>query len=134
SGKKIISVVAWGGVGKTSLAKLWLQKIRRTTDRQVLEWSFYFQGNNDTSIVSSETFFEKAFLYFGHTYNRMSLSESGKKLARIVSETNSIIVLDGLEPLQYSKPPLKGGIKDVGLRVFLNDLSSLPGGFVLITT
>ena len=58
----------------------------------------------------------------------------GCRLARLVAERSSVIVLDGIEPLQYEPgTDLAGQLKDTGLRGFLGELTRSSGkAFALV--
>jgi|GEM_PF-3297937 len=130
----IISIVAWGGVGKTSLVKLWLASLPLTQRPNVFEWSFYSQGSGNI-VVSSEIFFEKAFLHFGDmNHQKGTVSERATRLANLIDKKRAILILDGLEPVQHPGPPLKGYIKDAGIRVLIEQLSICRHVFCIITS
>src|SRR5262249_35199582 len=57
-GTRVITVVAWGGVGKTALVNHWLARMARDGYRgaeQVFGWSFHSQGVKDTA-ASADVF------------------------------------------------------------------------------
>ena len=59
----IVSLVAWGGVGKTMLVQHWLQRLQREGwfgARRVYAWSFYSQGNCIAVGKRAENFFPQA--------------------------------------------------------------------------
>lgn len=63
----IISLVAWGGVGKSALVNYWLARMARDDYRgaeRVYGWSFYSQGTTDRA-VSADQFIEAALTWFG---------------------------------------------------------------------
>jgi len=54
----IVSLVAWGGVGKTMLVQHWLQRLQREgwfRARRVYAWSFYSQGTKEYRQASEDT-------------------------------------------------------------------------------
>ena len=64
--KHILTIVAWGGVGKTSLVVEWMARKAAagwSGDERVFDWSFYSQGMRDT--VSAGAFIAKALEFFG---------------------------------------------------------------------
>jgi transposase len=68
---------------------------------RIFDWTFYSQGTKDN--VSSDVFIARALEFFGDAEMAMSnLSpwEKGARLARLVAQKRSLLVLDGLEPLQ----------------------------------
>lgn len=57
-------VVAFGGIGKTTLVRLWLDNLLAQENHgfeKVFAWSFYSQGSHDTQ-NSSANFFEAALI------------------------------------------------------------------------
>ncbi|MEM9629062.1 MAG: TIR domain-containing protein [Pseudomonadota bacterium] len=64
--KNIISLVAWGGVGKSALTKHWLDRLARENFRGAeagYAWSFYSQGTNSRE-GSADEFFDHALRWF----------------------------------------------------------------------
>ena len=62
----IVTIVAWGGVGKSTLVNLWLRRMAAESYRSaqlVFGWSFYRQGTSgDTS--SADEFLDTALAWF----------------------------------------------------------------------
>lgn len=126
--KKIASIIALGGEGKTSLMTNWafsLKKAGWPGLQKVFAWSFYSQGSSDQSQASSDLFLRAALKFFGETAfaeSQASLYEKGQKLAECCKETKSLLLLDGLEPLQMPPTcPERGRIKDAGIEALLTD-------------
>jgi hypothetical protein len=61
----IVSLVAFGGVGKTALVSKWLNQKRCWGADCVFGWSFYSQGAAEDRQTSAEPFIEKALEWFG---------------------------------------------------------------------
>src|SRR6185503_1538972 len=64
----ILTIVAWGGVGKTSLVVEWMN--RKAADgwpgfERVFDWSFYSQGTREHGAVSADSFVSEALKFFG---------------------------------------------------------------------
>lgn len=55
-------------------------------------------------------------------------------LARLIRERRSLLVLDGLEPLQYPPGPMVGRLKDQALQALVKELAADNPGLCLITT
>jgi hypothetical protein len=49
--------------------------------------------------------------------------DRGERLARLVAQHKSLLVLDGLELLQYPSSPQRGKLKDSAVESLLNGLS-----------
>src|SRR5205814_6398917 len=129
--------VAWGGVGKSTLVKHWLGRLAHDGWRgaeRVFGWTFHSQGTRET-IASADGFIDAALHYFGDPEPRVGTPwDKGTRLARLVRDKRTLLVLDGLEPLQYPPGPEAGRIKDPALATFLKALALLNPGLCLITT
>lgn len=131
----IVSITAWGGVGKTSLVKMWINNIKEIDNqKKIFVWSFYSQGSSDI-MVSSDLFFLQALKFF-NDYNPEfgTVSEKANRLASLLSLNKAVLILDGLEPIQYTEKPLIGYIKDYGLKVLIQQLVYSKDIFCLITS
>jgi hypothetical protein len=134
----ILSLVAWGGVGKTALVNEWLNQMElnnwQGADR-VYGWSFYSQGTREDKQASADTFFEDALAWFGYQGEPLkSPWEKGKELAQLIKQRRTLLILDGLEPLQYPPGEQEGVLRDQGLQALLKDLARFNPGLCVITT
>ncbi|MFL6211398.1 MAG: ATP-binding protein [Pyrinomonadaceae bacterium] len=133
----ILSLVAWGGVGKSALVNHWLGRMARDNYRgatQVYGWSFYSQGTSDRA-VSADQFIEAALTWFGDPYpNRGSPWEKGERLAHLVGAQRALLVLDGVESLQYPPGPNEGRFKDQALQALVRQLAAYNKGLCIIST
>ncbi|MDX2481362.1 MAG: toll/interleukin-1 receptor domain-containing protein [Desulfuromusa sp.] len=136
-GTNILTFVAYGGVGKSTLINKWLEKMRWDNYRgaaKVFAWSFYSQGTNDY-VTSSDRFINEALTWFGEkNFARLSAWDKGKRLAQLVREQKTLLILDGLEPLQSDNVFDRGKIKDAALVMLLTELAKHNRGLCLITT
>jgi hypothetical protein len=109
-GVHVATIVAFGGVGKTALVNRWLAKVRDDRWRgaeRVYGWSFYSQGTDRGG--SSDEFFAAALKWFGDNEPPpTSPWEKGERLAVLVRRARAILVLDGVEPLQWG-PGVQAG-------------------------
>lgn len=136
---RVLSIVALGGAGKTALVNHWLQELERDGWRgaeRVFGWSFYSQGTRD-SVTSAELFIDAALRWFGDPDPTAgSPRDRGLRLAELIRKQRTLLVLDGMEPLQH--PPgregLEGRLKDTDLAVVLRELASDMLGLCIITT
>ncbi len=99
--------MAFGGVGKTSLVNKWLlglaEKDYRGATRVYAE-SFYSQGAREGGQASADTFIAAALKDFGDPDPTLgSPWDKGRRLADLMRRERTLLILDGLEPLQY--PP-----------------------------
>ncbi len=133
----IVSIVAWAGVGKSTLVNCWLRQLAalnyHPADR-VFGWSFYRQGTRGIS-SSADEFIDAALIWFGDPDPHIGTPwEKGERLARLVSDRRTLLVLDGMEPLQNPPGPQEGRIREPSLQSLLRQLSSFNQGLCVITT
>ena len=133
----IISLVAWGGVGKSALVKHWLGQMAREKFRgaaRVYGWSFFSQGAREGE-ASADEFFSEALRWFGEPHpEKFQQTERARRLAELIQEQRTLLILDGMEPLQYPTGPQEGQLKDQTLAELLRLLAWQNPGLVVITT
>ena len=136
--KNVVIVRAFGGVGKTSLVATWMAELAMKNWRgaeRVFDWSFYSQGTNDQRNASAEVFIADALKSFGDPDPMLgSPWERGARLAGLVGKVRCLLVLDGLEPLQYPPGPMQGMLKDAGIEALLKGLAAQNVGLCVVTT
>jgi len=134
----IISLVAWGGVGKTALVNKHLLQMSKDNYRgaeRVYGWSFYSQGAREGGQASADPFIAAALAWFGDPDpTKGSPWDKGERLAELVKKQPTILILDGLEPLQYPPSEMGGRLKDPGLCCLLRALARHNPGLVIVTT
>jgi len=134
----IVSIVAFGGTGKTALVNAWLNKM--TKDKyngaeRVLGWSFYSQGTSEDKPASAEQFIKSALGWFGDPNpNEGSPWDKGERLAELVKAHRTLLILDGLEPLQYPPGAMEGRLRDPSIEYLLKELAHSNKGLCIITT
>ena len=126
----IISFVAYGGVGKSTLVNKWTEKMRWDNYRgaeKVFAWSFYSQGTGQ-KVTSADTFINEALKWFGDTDpTKGSPWDKGKRLAKLINQHKTLLILDGMEPLQSAEKFEKGKIKDATLSTLIRELAKYNG-------
>lgn len=131
--KNIVIIVAWGGVGKSALVNHWLGRVANDNYREadkVFAWSFSGQGKGESN-ASSDEFFAKAFDFFDYTNPQSTMPiEKGRRLAKLVRNGRTLLILDGLEPLQSSKD----GSLNEEMQVLIRELAAQNSGLCIITT
>ncbi|HVF61645.1 MAG TPA: hypothetical protein VNJ70_17705 [Thermoanaerobaculia bacterium] len=136
-GTNVISFVALGGAGKSALINRWLGRLQEDGWRgaeRVLGWSFYSQGTDATG-ASSEAFTEYALDWLGYKGEAITSPwKKGEVLAGLVREARTLLVLDGLEPLQHPPGAQTGRIKDPAVAALVRELAADNPGLCLITT
>lgn len=134
----IVSLIAWGGVGKTALINVWLGKMCDEQYRgaeRVYGWSFYSQGASEKKQVSTDLFIASALEWFGDSDpNKGTPWEKGERLADLIKKKRTLLILDGLEPLQNPPGERQGKIKDPALQCLLRELAIHNPGLCIITT
>lgn len=135
----VLTFVALGGEGKTSLVAKWAAELAHNDwprCEAVFAWSFYSQGTHDAA--SSDLFLKEALTFFGDAEMAGSgqhASNKGRRLARLIGEKQALLILDGVEPLQYSPTsPMPGELKDAGLAALLKGLGASSHGLCVVTT
>ena len=100
----------------------------------IFGWSFYRQGSSgDTS--SADEFFDAALTWFGDPDPRLGTAwEKGERLAKLVAHRRTLLVLDGLEPLQNPPGPQEGRLREPSLQALLRELAAFNTGLCVITT
>jgi hypothetical protein len=107
----VVTIVAWGGVGKSTLVNHWLRRVDAEQYRSaqlVFGWSFYRQGTSGGA-SSTDEFLDTALTWFGDPDPRLGTAwEKGERLAKLVAHRRTLLVPDGLEPLQNAYKRLEG--------------------------
>ena len=133
----VVSIVAWAGVGKSTLVNHWLRGMATDHYRSaelIFGWSFYRQGSSgETS--SADEFLDAALTWFGDPDPRLGTAwEKGERLAKLVAPRRTLVVLDGLEPLQNPPGPQEGRVREPSLQALLRELAAFNTGLCVITT
>ncbi|MBU2623206.1 MAG: TIR domain-containing protein [Proteobacteria bacterium] len=133
----VLSFVAYGGTGKSTLINKWIERMRWDNYRgaeRVYSWSFYSQGTGER-VTSADMFINEALKWFGDTNPAEGSEwEKGKRLAKLVREKKTLLILDGMEPLQSDMDFEKGKIKDNALAMLVSELAKENNGLCVITT
>src|SRR5882724_7988163 len=137
----ILTFVALGGEGKTSVVAKWAVELAFQGwpgCEAVLAWSFYSQGTREQLAASSDLFLNEALSFFGDAAMGASAAGSfdkGRRLVQLVGERRALLILDGLEPLQYAPTsPQPGELKDQGISTLLKGLAANNKGLCVVTT
>jgi len=141
----ILTFVALGGEGKTSLVAKWAAELAGQDwpgCDAAFAWSFYSQGTRDQVAASSDLFLKEALNFFAKDEKDKKFAassagafEKGQRLARLVGQRRSLLILDGLEPLQYAPTaPTPGELKDQGIAALLKGLAAASHGLCVVTT
>ena len=127
----VVSLVAWGGVGKSALVNAWLRALARDDYRgaeRVYGWSFHEHNTTDLFINAALRWFGDGDPALGSPW------EKGERLAQLVRAHRTLLVLDGLEAIQGPPGDQEGILQDQALQSLLRELAALNTGLCLITT
>ncbi|MDH3661143.1 MAG: TIR domain-containing protein [Alphaproteobacteria bacterium] len=129
----VVSLRAWGGVGKSTLVNKWCEYLAADNyrgARRTFAWSFYSQGTNQR-VTSADAFIDTALKFFGDDDPTAgSAWAKGERLAELVGKEKALLILDGMEPLQ----DINQGIKDPALARLVECLAVENAGLCVITT
>jgi hypothetical protein len=133
----IVTIVAWAGVGKSTLVNHWLGRMAAQHYRSaelVFGWSFYRQGTSGGT-SSADEFLDAALGWFGDPHPQIGAAwEKGERLAKLISHRRTLLILDGLEPLQNPPGSQEGRLRESSLQALLKDLAAFNAGLCVITT
>jgi len=100
----------------------------------VFGWSFYRQGSGGGT-SSADEFVDAALSWFGDPHPRIGTEwEKGERLAKLIAHRRTLLVLDGLEPLQNPPGPQEGRLREPELQALLRELAAFNTGLCVITT
>jgi tetratricopeptide (TPR) repeat protein len=133
----VVTIVAWAGVGKSTLVNHWLRRMaadRYRSAELVFGWSFYRQGISGQS-SSADEFLDAALAWFGDPDPRIGTAwAKGERLAKLIAHRRTLLVLDGLEPLQNPPGPQEGRVREHSLQALLRELAAFNRGLCVVTT
>ena len=138
--KRIMMLSAWGGVGKSALVGHWLDFMQHDDYRgakRVYGWSFYSQGTSEDRQVGADQFIAHALDWFGDPDpTKGSPWDKGVRLAGLIAREKTLLILDGMEPIQYPPGEMMGRLRDQGVQAMLKELarSGSDSGLCVITT
>ncbi len=133
---RITGLVGFGGEGKSSLAREWVDQLLAESSRPqpegVFWWGFYERRNVDE-------FFDAALNYMSGGKVDVKKIPSANMKAQIITSMlgagRYLFVLDGLEVLQYQDGDMYGAIRSPDLKAFLEFFASPDHqSFCLVTS
>ena len=130
---------SWLGLASESprLINHWLRGMAAEHYRSaelVYGWSFYRQGTSGGT-SSADEFLDAALTWFGDPDPNIGTPwQKGERLAKLVSHRRTLLVLDGLEPLQNPPGAQEGRLREPSLQALLKELAAFNAGLCVITT
>jgi tetratricopeptide (TPR) repeat protein len=133
----VIVISALAGQGKSSLVNTWLARLAQEDYRgfrAVFGWRFDNVSEGDKE-ASADLFITAALQWFGDTEpSAGSPWEKGLRLADLIRNQPTLLVLDGIEALQHPLPPNEGRLKEQSLQALLRQLAAHNPGLCLVTS
>lgn len=134
---KIAGIIGFGGEGKSSLARKWIEDLTQQAKQGIAQPEAIFWWSFDVNPRIDE-FFETAFDYMtqGVSYvGYRTTNEKANALAGMLHKGRYLFVLDGLEAVQHQGDEQYGLLRNDNLRQFIAYFSA-PGSksFCLITS
>src|SRR5215468_2637646 len=84
---------------------------------------------------SADEFLDVALNWFGDPDPRIGTAwEKGERLAKLVAHRRTLLVLDGLEPLQNPPGAQEGRLREPSVQALLRELAAFSRGLCVITT
>ncbi len=135
---RVFTLIAFGGTGKSALVSRWLERMSLNGwrgARRVLDWSFYSQGSEER-VTSADRFLDYALGWFDDSDPKAGAPrDRGLRLAELIRKEPTLLILDGVEPLQHPpNHPQAGRLKDPGLAALLKALAAANPGLCVVTT
>ena len=134
----IVQIVAFGGVGKSALVNKWLSVISKDHYRyanRVYAWSFYWQGHSSDIKSSGDFFIENALEWFGdENPTKGTPWAKASRLANLIRSYRTLLVLDGLEPLQSPSNHRLGELENSAISLLLKELAADNTGLCVLTS
>lgn len=138
--KKVNAVVlhALGGAGKSALLRTFANELLAAGGggaKRIYGWSAYSQGSGDQKRADADGFISKALGDLGFQGELpKDPMDRARALAKLVQRERTLLLLDGLEPLQDPPGVNKGRFKDKGLAELVKVLANSNPGLVVLTT
>ncbi|MCP5345709.1 MAG: NB-ARC domain-containing protein [Gammaproteobacteria bacterium] len=134
----ILQLVGFGGMGKSSLLNAWLSRLDQKGycgARRVYAWSFYWQAAKSEVRSSGDYFIEHALDWFGdETPADGTPWEKATRLANLIRSRRTLLLLDGMEAMQYPPGSRHGLVENPAVALLLKELASDNSGMCVVTS
>ncbi len=134
----ILQVIAFGGVGKSTTINSWLSHLDKNNyfgAKRVYAWSFYWQGSSAEMKPSGDLFIEHALEWFGDKKPTVGTPwAKAARLAEMIRSSKTLLILDGLEPLQYPPGPRHGLVENPAVALLIRELAADNNGLCVISS
>jgi tetratricopeptide (TPR) repeat protein/transcriptional regulator with XRE-family HTH domain len=134
----LVQITGFGGVGKSALVNKWLSDLSAENYRyatRVYAWSFHWQGHSSDMKSSGDFFIEHALQWFGDEDPSAGTPwAKAVRLAKLIRMYRTILILDGLEPLQYPPGNRAGEIENPAVALLIRELASEINGLCIVTS
>ena len=130
---------AIGGAGKSALLRRFLDDLEAKGypgAKKVYGWSAYTQGSGENRNADADAFMRPRARVLRPDVEPPITDpvERGRTLARLIRRQRTLLVLDGLEPLQDLPQVNEGRLKDRGLQTLVTQLAKENPGLLVITS
>ena len=143
----VFCIVGSTGLGKSSVVGEWLQQLDQQKQwagfRRVIVWSFKAQrtpGNTPITGLTADQFVEQALRHLGAEFQieNENAIDRGRRLAMLIQQQPTLLVLDGLELLQFHRGDHTSGRRqgqcgDQTLVALLEELATKNPGLCVVT-
>lgn len=134
----LVQLTGFGGIGKSTVVAAWLSmlaKERYKGSKRVYAWSFYWQGASSDIKSSGDFFVEHALNWFGdpNPIEGTPWAKAGR-LVRLIRASKTLLILDGLEPLQHRPGPRVGQIDNPAVALLVKELACENSGLCVVTS
>jgi hypothetical protein len=134
----LVILHAIGGSGKTALLRRLVDELTARNfpfAEKVIGWSAYSQGSGENSHASADAFIAEAIsiMGFGEALPPDAVARA-RLLAELMRQKRTLLLLDGIEPLQSLPLVDNGRLRDKGLARLLIELARGNLGLVVVTS
>ena len=129
---KIAALIGFGGEGKSAIVRKWYEHVenKKISPKIVFWWGFYENLYFDSFVDSLLSFLSEK-----NDFKMLSAHEKIEKIKKDISNKETLIILDGIEKLQFKEKEQFGSFKDWEMTDLLKYiLDSNYTGLCLITS